>query len=319
MDRDPEFLNEEEAARLWQRAAQLQAEAALRAEALAEAAHRAEVGDGAEAPESEAASEVPPTGYALTHVRSAALEVGIGGEFVDAALADLSAERALGQKKRRRLTRWLLRDAPEIHIARRVIEASPSDVLSATEAVFPHNPYRLTLTDRQGDPLDGGFLIFDINGLNSPFPQGFALEAKYGGMRQVFLSLRLIDGAKPSCEMTLRSPLAWSQNTIDLAMGSIVTGVAGGIGGSAGVGAVIMLSAALPVAAVLAAIGGAVAGGGLGVKGYRALYRYGSGRGRKALDGLLGAVAGRAEGGWGISVVEDQEPRPQLPGSSNPG
>ncbi len=36
MERDPDFLNEEEAARLWQRAAQLQAEANQEAEALAE-------------------------------------------------------------------------------------------------------------------------------------------------------------------------------------------------------------------------------------------------------------------------------------------
>lgn len=313
MDRDPDFLDEEEATRVWKRAAQLQAEAALRAEALAEAAREAEAG------ESEKADVDPPSGYALTHVRSAALEVGIGSEFVDAALADLRVERALPQRKRLTLTRWLLRDTPDTLTARRVIEASVAGVLSATEAVFPHDPYRLTLTDRQGDPLDGGVLAFDIQGLNSPFPQGFALEAKYGGMRQVLLSLRMIEGAKPSCEVTLRSPLAWSQNTIDLGMGSIVTGVAAGIGGSAGVAAIVMLSAALPVAAVLAAIGGAVAGGGLGLKGYRTLHRYGTRRGLKALDGLLGSVAGRAEGGWGISAVEDQEPRPQLPGSSNPG
>ena len=118
MDPDPEFLSEEEAARLWQRAAQLQAEAAQKAEAPAEAAHEAE------APKSEESEVGPTEGYALTYVRSAALEVGITSEFVDAALADLRAERALPQRKRRRLTRWLLHDAPETLTARRVIEAS---------------------------------------------------------------------------------------------------------------------------------------------------------------------------------------------------
>ena len=189
------------------------------------------------------------------------------------------------------------------------------------EAVFPHEPYRLTLTDRQGDPLDGGVLVFDIQGLNSPFPQGFALESKYGGMRQVFLSLRPIEGATPSCEVTLRGPVAWSQNTIDLFQGLIFTGVAGGIGGSAAVAAIVMLSAALglgPVAAVLGALGGTVAGAGLGAKGYRALYRYAIRRGRRALDGLLGAVAGRAEGGWGLTASGDGEPPLELPGSSDP-
>ena len=154
MESDPEFLTEEEAARLWQRAAQLQAEAA----------RRAEKAESKEA-ESATADVAPPEGYALTHVRSAALEVGIPDEFVDAALADLRAERALPQDKRGwRLARWFLKDPPETQTARRVIEASAADVLSATEAVFPVEPYRLTLTDRQGDPLKGGFLIFDVRG-----------------------------------------------------------------------------------------------------------------------------------------------------------
>ncbi|MEE8147513.1 MAG: hypothetical protein V3T24_07920, partial [Longimicrobiales bacterium] len=88
MESDPEFLTEEEAARLWQRAAQLQAEAARRAEKSG--SEKAE----SKGAESATADVAPPEGYALTHVRSAALEVGITDEFVDAALADLRAERA---------------------------------------------------------------------------------------------------------------------------------------------------------------------------------------------------------------------------------
>ena len=123
-------------------------------------------------------------------MRSAALEVGITDEFVDAALADLRAERALPQDKRGwRLARWFLKDPPETQTARRVIEAAPADVLSATEAVFPAEPYRLTLTDRRGDPLKGGFLVFDVQGLSSPFPRDFALEAKYGGILAPPISL----------------------------------------------------------------------------------------------------------------------------------
>ena len=80
-ERDPEILNEDEAARVWHRAAHLQAEAARKAEALAE--------DGAR--EEEDVS--PIEGYAISQVRSAALSVGIGDEFVDAALADLRTER----------------------------------------------------------------------------------------------------------------------------------------------------------------------------------------------------------------------------------
>ncbi|HAB30663.1 MAG TPA: hypothetical protein DCE19_08080 [Gemmatimonadetes bacterium] len=311
MESNPEFLNEEEAAQLWQRAAQLQAEAARRAE-------KAE-SDRAETEASgETADVAPPEGYALTHVRSAALEVGIANEFVDAALADLRAGRALSQEKRGwRLARWFLKDPPEAQTARRVIEAAAVDVLSATEAVFPGEPYRLTLTDRQGDPLKGGFLVFDVQGLNSPFPRDFALEAKYGGIRQVFLSLQPIEEATPSCEVTLRSPVAWSHNQ-DLAVGGVVTGITGAVGlglglaGAVAVAAIGLSGIGVVVAPAILVAGGAT-GGGLGVKGYRARYRHAMRRGQRALDGLLGAVAGRAEGGWGITKSQDQEPPPALP------
>ena len=76
-----------------------------------------------------------------------------------------------------------------------------------------------------------------------------------------------------------------------------------------------------PVGLVLGAVltvGGVVVGGGLGVKGYRALYGYGIRRGRRALEGLLGAVAGRAQGGWGVTSSQGSEPPTGLPGSSNP-
>ena len=313
MESDPEFLNEEEAAQLWQRAAQLQAEAARRAEKAE--SDRAET----EAAAGDTADVAPPEGYALTHVRSAALEVGIANEFVDAALADLRAERALPQGKRAwRLARWFLKDPPETQTARRVIEAAAVDVLSATEAVVREGePYRLALTDRLGDPLKGGFLVFDVQGLNSPFPRDFALEAKYGGIRQVFLSLQPIEEATPSCEVTLRSPVAWSHNQ-DLAVGGVVTGITGAVGlglglaGAAAVAAIGLSGIGVVVAPAILVAGGAT-GGGLGVKGYRAMYRYAMRRGQRALDGLLGAVASRAEGGWGITKSQDQEPPPALP------
>ena len=310
MESDPEFLNEEEAAQLWQRAAQLQAEAARRAE-------KAESDRAETEAAGETADVTPPEGYALTHVRSAALEVGIANEFVDAALADLRAGRALSQGKRGwRLARWFLKDPPETQTARRVIEAAAVDVLSATEAVFPGEPYRLTLTDRQGDPLKGGFLVFDVQGLDSPFPRGFAIEAKYGGIRQVFLSLQPIEKATPSCEVTLRSPVAWSHNQ-DLAVGGVVTGITGAVGLGLGLAVatapVLGLSGIGVVVAPAILVAGGATGGGLGVKGYRAMYRYAMRRGQRALDGLLGAVASRTEGGWGITKSQDQEPPPALP------
>ncbi len=163
------------------------------------------------------------------------------------------------------------------------------------EAVFPIEPFRLTATDRQGDPLDRGVLVFDIQGLNALIPQGFALEAKESGLRQVFVSLRPIEGSTPSCEMTVHSPVT-SQN-LGMALGVIAAMLTGsaGFGVGVGLGVAIGIAPLLPVVAV----GGVLVGGGLGVKGYRAVYRWSMRRGRKALEGLVGAVAVRAQGVWG--------------------
>ncbi len=278
-ERDPEVLSEQEAARLWERAAQLQAEAAGRVEPLA-------VHDAA----------TVSSGYALAHVRSAALEAGIGSEFVDAALADLRVERARPPaEKSTSLARKFLNHPPDTVSAQRVIEATPQEVLSAMEAVLPEEPFRLTLTDQQGDPLDRGVLVFDIQGATSILLQGgFAFETREAGLRQVFVSLRSVEGATSSCEMTMHSPV--TSHNLGLGIGLVVTGLGAGVGGLA-LGALRLGGGIGPIGAVA----GVLVGAGLGVKGYRALYRYALRRGGKALEGLLGAVAVRAKGVWGGS------------------
>lgn len=275
-ERDPEVLSEQEAARLWERAAQLQAEAAGKVEPPA-------VHD----------ESTSSSGYALAHVRSAALEAGIGTEFVDAALADLRVERAHPPAvKSTSLARRFLNHPPDTITARRVIEATPREVLSAMEAVFPDEPFRLTLTDQQGDPLDRGVLVFDMQGANSLLLQGgFAFETREAGLRQVFVSLRSIEGSTSSCEMTMHSPV--TSHNLGLGLGLVVSGLGAGVGGFA-LGALGLAVGIGPIGA----IAGVLVGAGLGVKGYRALYRYALGRGRKALEGLVGAVAVRAKGIW---------------------
>ena len=73
-----------------------------------------------------------------------------------------------------------------------------------------------------------------------------------------------------------------------------------------------------PYTAAILMAGGGLAGASLGVKGYRALYRVGIRRARTALEGLLGAIAGRAQGGWRGTPLGDGEPPPALPGASSP-
>ena len=281
-EHDPESLSEEEAARLWERAAQLQAEAAKRVEA----------------PDAQGEATAP-SGYALTHVRSAALEAGIASEFVDAALDDLRAERALPKVARNSLARRFLNHPPDTITVRRVIEATPQEVLTAMGAVLPEEPYRLTSTDQKGNPLDRGVLVFDIQGLNAPFPQGFALEAKWGGLRQVFVSLRPIEGATPSCEMTVHSPV--TSHKVGLFQGLLATTLTGSAGfgvGLFGGSALAALGLVSAIVVPIAAVGGVFLGAGLGLTGYRSVYGYCMRRGRKALEGLAGAVAVRAQGVW---------------------
>lgn len=274
-ERDPEILSEEEAARFWQRAAQLQAEAAGRIEASD--VH----GEAMESP-----------GYALAQVRSAALEAGIANEFVEAALADLRAERTMPKAENSTtFARRFLNHPPNTITVRRVVEATPQEVFSAMEAVFPDEPFRLTLTDQQGDPLHGGLLVFDIQVPSGLLFQGFAFETREAGLRQVFVSLRPIKGATSSCEMTVHSPL--TSHNIGLVLGMLATALTGG----AGFGVGIALGLAIGIGPV-AAVGGVLLGGGLGLKGYRALYAFAVRRGRKALEGLIGAVAARATGVW---------------------
>ncbi len=317
MESDPNFLSEEEATRLWQRAAQLQAEAARRTEGMGSEKSESEPA------ESETEAGAPPEGYALAQVRAAALEVGITAEFLNAALVDLHAERALPDRSKQwRLAKWYFKNPPDHITARRVIQASVPDVLSAMEALFQTDPYRLTLTDRRGDPLEGGVLVFDIGGFGAAFPQGLAAEAGWGGYQRVFASVRPIEGATPSCEVTLRGPVAGAQNVMAL-LGGGVMGLAGGGGlglGLAGAAALGALATG-PASVILFAtfmVGGAALGGGLGTKGFRAVCSYGWRKGLTALEGLLGAVASRAEGGWGINKLADPEPPQALPGTSDP-
>ena len=309
-ERDPEYLTEEEATQLWQRAAQLQAEAARQAELRAE---------DTVAPEADAERGTPAAGYALTHVRAAALEAGIGEEYVEAALADVRAERALPRRASlsRRLLRRIVPDAPDTITVRRVIDATPADVLGAMELILPPEPYRLALVDRRGDPLDGGVLVFDIQGAGFGAMEGFAGDASWADLRQLHMSLRPIPGSHPSCELTIRGPISWAHG-LNLAFAGVFGGLGGGAGlalGSVGAGVAATIAAAigLGVTGIAAlttgvAIAGAVGGGLIGARAFRAVYDHAMRTGERALSGMCSAVSLRAQGGWAISDHPRRDP-----------
>ena len=307
-------LSEEEAARLWQRAARLQAEAA----------HREDPdGSGRVAePDDER------TGYELAHVRAAAIEAGIGGEHLDAALADLRAERALGRNGGGgRYSRWFLDDPPDAITVRRLIAAEPAVVLRSMERVFPTEPYRLTLSDRQGDPLDGGLLVFEVDGGSFVIAieaSGFKGQTSAADVRQILVTLRP-DGAVGT-EVTLRGPVSWAHG-LNAGIGTGVVGAAAGIGlalswplggwvgGALWAAGILAPTAAGIVGAAATALGTSVAGK-LGVEGLRSLYRYSLAKGRKALESLMSTLALDAEGGWGLTGVPPGDPSGRLPPAS---
>ncbi|MEM7416102.1 MAG: hypothetical protein AAF389_11435 [Gemmatimonadota bacterium] len=294
---DDQHLSEEQAAQLWQRAAALQAEAAQAAESAAAA-------EGAKA-------VVRHEGYQVDHVRQAAIEAGIGAEFLDAALVDMRAEAAVRPKKKTgRLVEILLGETQDALVARRVIAATPEEVLEAMEDVLPKEPYRLQLKDRQGDPLNGGLLHFDIGSASMVAVEGFAMAAAYGGFKEVFASLRpMNDGA--SCELTVRGPIAGSHK-VNAATSSVFTGILSGLGGAVGwVGG--GAAAAALMGAGVATGSAAVAGtaitaaaffgsGKLSLSGYHWLYRWSQGKGTEGLDGMLAVIAVQAQGGWGLGA-----------------
>jgi len=310
MPDEREYLTQEEAARLWARAAQLQVDDARQAEvgAAQEAAGRLGA-DAAGAPE----------GYALTHVRTAAVEAGIGADFFDAALADLRAERAVPSFARGpggRLARIVLGRPEDAITVRRVIRAGPRHVLAALEAVLPAAPYNLTLRDQRGDPEVGGVLVFDILGASftGHAGGGFAGEASWADFRQILVSLREPQADPPSVELTIRAPVSWAFS-VNAGFCGLFTVLGGGLGlgvGSAGGAGIAALAATLGLAggavgilAALVVTGGAVGGGMAGTKLYRALYRYALRKGRTALEGLAAAVSAKAQGGWGIRPAPD--------------
>jgi len=182
-------LSEDMAAHLWQRAAELQSEAARQVEKTSRL--EAEAG----------MSGTDTSGYALDHVRQAAEEAGIAGEFVDAALAEVNAQNAVGPPQRSvldRVAKRLLGRTPEFLEVRRLMAATPEDVYQTMQGIFPTKPYNLAVRDIQGDVLDGGVMVFDVPAM-APFSYTqFEYDLSHPGIKQLLVSIHPVD--EGSCE-----------------------------------------------------------------------------------------------------------------------
>jgi hypothetical protein len=278
-------IPEEQAQRIWRRAAELQAAAAERAEYR----KRALVA-GTESEQ--------PDGLALTDVEAAAVEAGIGAEFVQEAIAELDGESQLQPEP----TSWVSRIAarmlgrpPRVIETSRIIPASPETVYGVMQRLLPNPPFGLILRDTLGaDLFEDGVFVFETDIVSAR--TSFEWQMEFGDVKRIHMTLRRVPGQANACEVTARAPLG--RLGLNLALSGGFTAAGGGGGAAAGAAVapgfinLLGITGALGTAAFagVAAITG-VAAGGIVLAGYRGLYRWGMGQGLKGLESVLQALA----------------------------
>jgi predicted Ser/Thr protein kinase len=271
----PERVDAEQAAAIWKRAAQLQADALHRLEARQSLTLNAAM---AREPGAAAHDEAATLGYRLTDVVGAAAEAGISRQYVAMALAELprgtlpAKASKLGMSERT-ARRYLGTDVRSIGVSV-VIAASPARTLRALGAVLQQSPYELQLRETVGPhPLDGGIVVFDLTGKIVGLSGASAATVNRSWMalqqqleaRQVQLTLRGVPGRPGQPEGTEVTMVA------DLRPGvlrNVRTSqwIGGLVGGGAGLFAGVILAKSADVAlstavGAAAAVALAVAGG----------------------------------------------------------
>ena len=269
-------ITEEQAKRLWERAAQIQAEAARREE------ERAKEDASKEAPERLLPGEVDGgDGYSLTHVRQAAVEVGIQPEFLDLALGEeavLELEGGSGEGGYDRAVKRLLGDGRRaLEIRRRFSFPARSVWLSLEDALIS-DPNNFDLLEVRGEaPAEGGVAIFEAPYV--PRNDGSLRYWSVAADTKRYLVRVTPEAGGDGCEVLIRVPLRRSRR----AAGGAGVGFVGGLGilgGWGGLGIAGLIAgtggmATLPLALLLAggALGGAAGAGGLTRFGWNAIYR----------------------------------------------
>jgi len=271
-------LSEPEALAVWQRAAQLQAQAA----------HRMERTPALQAPTANEQSSRESGSYRVRDVEAAAVEAGISRQYVALALAERRTQASgdvvpvVSERLDRQITSMLGTADRAISVSR-VINASPKATLAALDTVFTAAPYKLKFNDAvNGHPLDGGILRFTMPRLTtSGLANFFSMFSKTNRFAYRLEQLELFDlhvtlsargtAERPTCEMVitgdLRTGLRRNLYT-DWGMMAFHATIAGTIGTAALAGVV--------GSAALAAIPGVALGGLAAVASiiwYKWLYR----------------------------------------------
>lgn len=304
-----ESVNTDQARAIWLRAAQLQADAGTR---LQQRYQR----DADSSAQSNA--PMPESGFRIRDVEQAAVEAGIGADYVAMAIAErhtqaLVTEAEVSPALDRRLTQMMGSSERSITCTR-TIRAPIATTLESIGRVFTAHPYLLRLRDTVGGhPLDGGIMVFDVplmsmTQMSNEQPSGMtAFSYRMTQIAAAQLNVVLRPTSAGDCDVTvfgdLRSGMLKNWKVDKWLAG--FSGSAGAfLGGMAGVFSALSLGA---LAVVPAMAGGAVAGG-LALVGYRALYRSALKHAKKELEGLLMAIEGnmRAQSVFGLSNTDRQ-------------
>ncbi|WP_396221453.1 serine/threonine-protein kinase [Gemmatimonas sp.] len=293
-------LSENEARVVWQRAAQLQAEAAHRMErrAVLESARVS----------GEAAVITTDDAYRLRDVEAAAVEAGISRQYVAIALAELRANPSsaaltdpMSEGADRRTT-LLMGTADRALSVSRVIQASPKDTLQALGAVFTAAPHEFTLQDTvNGHPLDGGIMRFKVPRFMGAYSNPFAAMSKAKAVRYRLEQIELFDlnvtlqargtAAAPACEIVVTGDLrAGLRRNVMFDLGIMAA-----VSFFASVSTAVKLGSMLKVpvlsaAPLIAAAGAAVLGSAAVIIWYRWLFRGALRETYEELGGLLQLV-----------------------------
>ena len=308
------LLSEDQAALVWRRAAQLQAEAAARLERETRA-HAVRTQLGEPAATTEAASGPPTSSYRLQDVQSAAIEAGISQRYVALALSELPGDDAMQaaadpNQLREQAGQLILGRVQRSLSVSRVIRAPARDVLKAMGRTFQGQTFRLTLKDQIGPhPLDGGILVFRLPDMDASGAANLKFTWLRYGMyaTEIRATIRALDHERDTTEVTVVadlqpgiSPNIWGYGMLSAS----ATAGAGVIGGFVGAKAMALAGVLLggPIAV------SALAAGALAISASRAMYRWGGRKAAEELETLLQAV----EGTLRTRNVFDEDP-PALP------
>jgi predicted Ser/Thr protein kinase len=288
---DP-VLSEEVAKAVWLRAAQLQADAARRVKDRTAQAEAFATG---------VQPSAPTTGYRRTDVEAAAVEAGIGAEFVQLAIAEMPGEAPTAGEavepvgdRRDRLATFIVGTSERSMQVTRTIRATPVRTLESIGRIFPAHPWELNFRDTVGGhPLDGGVLTFGVREITSgDYVGGRGLTSLRYYLTvidayQLRVTLHPRSGDPRQCDVTVTADLRSgvkknAKYGIGMGLGLGGGGAAVGIGLSAAKGA-FLLAAPIGIGAFLVV-------GGLMVGAYRWTFRWGLNRARKELEAMLDAL-----------------------------